>query len=147
MSNEQNNSTELDSLLDMTLDDLSDLPEFKVYPVGTHRVSMSMATKKINEHPAMEVKFKYISMEELADPAVEAPAAGTESSVAFFLDNEIGQGQLKAFAKPLAEHFGTGNMRELVAQTQDAEVIITTKIRQNKEKTQSYLNVVSVSVA
>lgn len=136
----------LDSLLDITLDDLKDLPEFAVYPAGAHRVTSVLEAKKIGEHPAVEVKFTLIETVELADPTQTMPVAGTESSVAFMMDNEFGQGNFKKFIAPLAAHFGTTNVRTIAEQLAGTELLIVTKQRQNKEKTATYLDVVSVQV-
>ena len=144
----------IDSLLAMSLDDLPDLPEFKVYPAGAHRVTMKFEKKQIGTHPAVEAKFTMIATEELTDPAKDQPVdAGTESSVAYMLDNEFGLGNLKDLLKPLAEHFGIvtnekGATLAVIAATNEAnlEVVIVTKTRQNKEKTQTYLEITQLIV-
>ena len=137
----------IDSLLAMSLDDLPDLPEFKVYPAGAHRVTMKFEKKQIGTHPAVEAKFTMIATEELTDPAKDQPVdAGTESSVAYMLDNEFGLGNFKELMKPLAAHFGLSSIPEIMEAAANLEVVIVTKTRQNKEKTQTYLDVTSLIV-
>ena len=136
----------LDSLLDTQLDDLKDLPEFKVFPPGAHRCTINSSTKEINSHPAVEAKLTLISHEELSDATAEACEAGTECSVAYMLDNEFGQGNLKKTVAPLAAHFGTTSLRDTFEAAKGAEVLAVTKTRQNKEKTQTYLDIVSLQV-
>ena len=139
----------IDSLLAMSLDDLPDMPEFKVYPAGAHRVTMKFEKKQIGTHPAVEAKFTMIATEELTDPAKDQPVdAGTESSVAYMLDNEFGLGNLKEILKPLAAHFGIAGVVPLIEATNEAnlEVVIVTKTRQNKEKTQTYLEITQLIV-
>ena len=136
----------LDALLDMSLDDLADLPEFKVFPAGAHKCTMELTSKEINGTPAIELKLKLIETIELADPSEQAMAEGTESSVAFMLNNELGQGKFKAIAKILAGHFGCSTVAEVIEQSKGAEVLAVTKTRQNKEKTQTYLDVVTLQV-
>lgn len=136
----------IDSLLDGTLDDLADAPEFKPFPAGTHKVSITIQQKKIGTHPAFEVGMKAIETIELADTSQEPLAAGATTSVAYMMDNEIGQGNFKKILKNLAEHFGAKSNRDLIADAQNSEVLVVTKVRQNKEKTQSYTDIVELQV-
>lgn len=136
----------LNALLDMSLDDMQDLPEFKVLNNGAHRVTIEFETKEINKHPAVELKVKLLETLELADPSQEPDAVGTESSVAFMMDNEFGQGGLKEILKPLAAHFGTTKFGEIKEQAKGMEVVIVTKQRQNKDKTQTYLSITKLAV-
>lgn len=136
----------IDSLLDASLDDLADLPEFKVFPAGAHQCIISFEKKQIGTHPAVEAKLRMIATVELADPAEVAPEAGTESSVAYMLDNEFGQGNFKKLMKPLQEHFGLSKVSEILEAAAGLEVLVVTKVRQNKEKTQTYLDIVSLQV-
>ena len=137
----------IDSLLAMSLDDLPDLPEFKVYPAGAHRVTMKFEKKQIGTHPAVEAKFTMIATEELTDPAKDQPVdAGTESSVAYMLDNEFGLGNFKELMKPLAAHFDLSSVPEIMEAAANLEVVIVTKTRQNKEKTQTYLEITQLIV-
>jgi hypothetical protein len=145
-ANANSNSADLDSLLDMDLDDLADLPEFKVFPAGAHRCIMKLEKKMIGTHPAWELGLKLQETLELTDAAEVAPEAGTESSVAYMMDNEFGQGKFKELVKPLAAHYGVTKVAEVVEQSNGAEVVVVTKVRQNKEKTQSYLDIVSIEV-
>lgn len=138
--------SDLSSLLDMKLDDLADMPEFKVFPPGAHRVTISWEQKKIGEHPAIELKMKLVETVELGNPTDTPCDAGTECSVAFMLDNEFGQGKFKEIAKTLAAHFGTSSVGKTLEASASAEVLVITKTRQNKEKTQTYLDVVKLEV-
>ena len=136
----------LDSILDSTLDDLADLPEFAVFPPGAHQVTISFEQKEVNKHPSIELKLKLKETLEMADPSVPPPVAGTESSVLFMMDNEFGQGKFKEIIKPIAAHLGTSSIRQAIDGAAGMEVVVVTKVRQNKEKTQSYLDIVSLTV-
>jgi len=85
-------TAEVDNLLDVTLDDLEDLPAFVVFPPGAHLCLATLEQKKIGEKPAVELKLKLVEHIELADGAEEPCAAGDESSSLFFLDNVFGRG-------------------------------------------------------
>lgn len=141
-----NTTTNIDNLLDISLDDIADLPEFKVYPAGAHRCTIAFEKKMIGTHPAVELKLTLLETVELTDPSEVAPEAGTESSVAYMLDNEFGQGNMKKVMVPLAQHFGISNVSQLMEAAKGTECLVVTKQRQNKEKTQTYLDITSLQV-
>lgn len=136
----------LDSLLDGTLDDLADVPEFKPFPAGTHKVTLKLEQKKIGTHPAFEVTMIAEETIELANSSDEPLAKGATANVAYMLDNEFGQGDFKKLLKAAAERFGQKSNRELIEDLQGAECLVVTKTRQNKDKTQTYTAIVELSV-
>lgn len=143
-----NSSTSLDSLLDATLDDLADLPEFTVLPAGVHKCTIDFETKEVNKHPSIELKIKLVETLELADPAsTDAPLVpGTESSVLFMMDNGFGQGKFKEVIKPLLAHFGSTKVRDAVEQAKGMEVVLVTKQRINRDTKIVYMDIVSLHV-
>lgn len=142
----------IDALLDGTLDDLADLPEFKPFPAGTHKCTLKLEVKKIKNDTAVEVGLTAIETVELADSSQTPLAAGDSTNVLYFLTHsnpkvaEIGQGQFKELMKSLAEHFGAKSNRELMADGNGAEVLVVTKQRANKEKTKMYTEIVATQV-
>jgi hypothetical protein len=135
----------LNNLLDANLDDLADLPEFGTYPAGTHKVVIKFEEKTVNDHPCIELQMKAIETEELANPGVDQPlAVGAEGSVLFMLDNEFGQGKLKQVIKPLASVLGVSSLRAVIEGANGMEVSVVTRVRQNKDKTQSYTDISKV---
>ena len=147
MSNEVN----LDTLLDGTLDDLADLPEFRNFPPGMHRCTFAWEQKTIKNHPCIEVKLTAKETIELAKPADEEnkPLVGGEvAGVLYMLDNEVGQGSFKEnILKPLAAHFGAKATRELLNDANGGEVLVVTDLRANKEKTKTYMSIAKLEVA
>jgi len=143
---------DIDAMLDGTLDDLADLPEFKPFPVGTHAVVLTIVDKtaakdRVNNHPGFEVKMKAVETLELANSDDTPLVAGAETSVLYLLDNPIGQGSFKKLLASAAEHFGAKSNRELIADLNGATVAVVTRQRQNKEKTQTYTDIVEMKVA
>jgi len=137
----------LDSLLEGSIDDLADLPEFAVFPNGVHRVRIKWESKEVNKHPALELKMTAIETVELANAGEDKPlVAGTESSVLYMLDNEFGQGKMKEIMKTLSASTGTKSIKETMEASNGMEVQVVTKVRQNKDKTQSYTDVTKVIV-
>jgi len=136
----------VDSLLDGNLDDLADLPEFKAFPNGAHRVTIKFEQKKIKDHPCIEMGMKLISTEEMSDPAETPLQPGAETSVLYMLDNEIGQGKFKDVIKQLQVSTGPMTNRETLAAAQGMEVLVTTKVRYSEDKTRSFTDVVKLLV-
>lgn len=135
----------LNNLLDANLDDLADLPEFGTYPPGTHKVTIKFEEKEVNNHPCVELQMVAIETEELANPGVDQPLTpGAQGSVLYMLDNEFGQGNLKKTIKPLAAMLGVSSLRAVIEGANGMEVSVVTKVRQNKDKTQSYTDVAKV---
>jgi len=141
-----NQTFTLDNLLDATLDDIADLPEFRPFPAGTHKVTLALSQKSLNNKPAYEVKMTLIETIELADQSETPLTQGATDSVAYFLDNQWGLGAFKKLLKPAGEHFGTGSIRDIIENLQGAEVIVITRQRPNKEKTKSYTDIVELIV-
>ena len=108
----------IDSILDGTLDDLADLPEFKPFPVGTHKAVLTMEQKVVNKHPAIEVKLKALETIELPSGSEAEPVSpGQEGTVLYMLDNELGQGKFKKLLKQLAETYGTDKTNRQIMET------------------------------
>jgi hypothetical protein len=148
MSTAQNQTpVDIDSLLDGTLDDLADVPEFKPFPAGAHRVIVTLTQKVINNHPSIEVAMKATETLELAKPEEDKPLVpGAQASVAYMLDNELGQGNFKRILIAAKEKFGPKTNRELMEDMQNAECLVVTSIRQNKDKTAQYTEIKEIQV-
>ena len=139
--------SEIDSLLDATLDDLDDLPEFKNFNPGVHRVLASFSIKGINNKDVVELAMKGLETLELANPTDEPIKEGDSSSVIFMLDNEFGVGNFKKIATPIAAALGTTTNRETIEQCKDVECLIVTSLRQDKnDKDRFHLNVKELNV-
>lgn len=133
----------LDSILDATLDDLADVPEFKPFAAGTHMASLTLTEKAIQNKPAIEWKLTHIETLELVNPEDTPPKAGDTCSGAFiFVNNdgtvnEIAQGQFKEILKPLAAHFGTATNRATLEAAQGVQVAVTMSQRAGKKGSSS----------
>ncbi len=137
----------LDDILDQNLDDLADMPEFVVPPAGAYNASiLSVEEKEINDHPAVEVKFRFLETLELANESDTPVANGTEASTSFMMDNEFGVGAFKELLKPIQTATGLAKTREIVAAMPGMQVMVVTKVRFNKDKTQKYLAIDSLEV-
>ena len=134
---------DFDSLLDKSIDDIADLPEFKVPDTGVYKLSVGVETKPINDKPAVVCKFTIRELVELADSSIpEANRAkpGDKFDNAFILkdnsgsDSEVAWGRLKEFVKPFEAHFGTNNLREIIGKLSSETVDITATVVKKERK-------------
>lgn len=148
-------STELDpmdALLDGTLDDLADIPEFRQYPVGAHKVKMSWIlnhtipnafNKKGDESSGLK---KFVQLKCVAIETVEMPAGSTDAPLEpgapfqqnFDLTNEWAQGAFKVIMTSLSQHYGAKSNRDLIKDSEGAEVVITIKHRKDKNDKEKF---------
>lgn len=150
----------MDSLLDGTLDDLADIPEFRNYPIGVHRVKINWnlaktipGVFKIKEQESsglktfIEMAMTAIETMELPAGSTEAPLeAGAKAQISFDLTNEYAQGKFKEILKALASHYGAKSNRELLVDSDGAEVAVVIKHRASKDKTKTYVDVDTLTV-
>lgn len=149
----------IDDLLDSTLDDLTDLPSFKPFSAGAHRCKLTLEKKEIADHPAVEATLTMVETVEYVeptdadfDPEEEGATdrrnkAGDSCNAAFFLDNEIGEGKFKALAVVLGAALGLNHNGQIVEQTTDIDVIVVTGVRQDKtDKDKFYLDIKELNV-
>ena len=141
-------SNEIDDLLDATLDDLEDLPEFKAYPAGAHRCLCSLELKEINDNQAVELSMKAIETVELGNSSDAPLGEGDVGNVLFMLNNEFGRGSLKKVLASFAENAGSVNNREIIEATKEVEcVVICAKPRKGKnDPDKFYTSVKDVAV-
>ena len=134
-----------DSLLDSSIDDLADIPEFKTFPNGIHKVTVNFKEKEVNKHPCVEFNMSAVETVELSNPADSEPLnEGDEGSVLYMLDNEIGQGKLKKILSVFAQQFGTSSLRETMEAANGCEVLVVSKQRVDKKNGNVYNDVARV---
>jgi len=137
----------IDSLLDGTLDDLADVPEFKNFPNGAHRATVTFERKEVNKHPSVEVKLTAMETVELTNPTDDTPLEkGATASVLYMLDNDLGQGKFKEIMKAFAAVHGNKKLTELMEESQNSEVLVVTSQRPNKEKTKMYMDIDTIQL-
>ena len=154
--------SDLNDLLDATLDDLEDLPSFQPFPVGAHKVLASFDTKEINGKQAVSLDFKLVEVLELADASIteeienaagdlipnpKFPKAGDSAGTMFMLDNEYGRGNLKKCATPFGEALELSTIREIIEGVKEVECIVLTGLRKDKnDPDKFYLDVKEIQV-
>lgn len=150
-------TVDFDSLLDKSIDDLKDLPSFEVPDTGVYKLRVSLEPKAINDKPSIVAHYVVREIVELADssiPQEQRAKPEDKFDTPFFLqtnegaDSETGWGFLKEFLKPFEVHFGTKNVKELVANLANP-VDITAKVvkkqrKDDKEKFQANVSDITI---
>jgi len=138
--------------VDASLDDIDDLPSFKVFPSGAFvcEVSATEASKIINEHPSSEISLKLIEVSELSEALREGenePVPGDIQSIAFMRDNAVGAGKLKEFLLPFSKALNKkGPIGELLSDIKGMKILLIQTRNHNKEKDRDFPVIKSVII-
>lgn len=139
------------SILDGTLDELNDLPGFKVPPTGAYVVSIvSNLIKKVGNHEnTVEAKFKIIDIMEVSEqnvPEAEAPLPEDEFNVLFMTDNDTGEGFLKEYLKVLGPVVGSTKTREILEMSKGMKLMVVVSRKYNKETERHNVNLKKIEI-
>lgn len=144
-----------DDILDESLDDILDLPELRAFANGAHKAIITWHPKdhsdEAKKKPVYGLKLKLVETLELADPNPDPEdviAPGTETYTSYDMNHEVyGAPSFKALVAPLAEHFQTRSVKEILEKSNGMEVVVTTKQRfgkDDKKKEQPYTQVIKL---
>ena len=137
--------------LNMSLDDIEDLPGFSVFPSGAYRVTLEegLVQKKIGEHPAIEMAMKLeevLEITEVVKDESEMPKVGDVCSTAYMLDNKTGAGALKETLLPIGEKLGLKAVGDILNNSKGLQLMVIIKRTYDEKKDRHYANVKKVSV-
>lgn len=124
----------MSDLLDLALDDLEDLPEYKNFPAGAYRVSLELSTKEIAGTSYINAKLTMIETLELESVDAVPPKEGDVCDILYNLSNEYGRADLKKLLKSLVDS------GQQVSSIRDAvelgvlECLVVTSVRTGKKK-------------
>jgi hypothetical protein len=140
------NTFDIDSLLDGTLDDLADLPEFRPFPAGTYRFNFWLEQDKKDKNIYYS-RIKNLETIELTDTSEVPMEVGAEAGVRYDLSNEFAQGAFKKILAVLAGHFGAKPNRQLIEDAKSPlEVLGVIKQTTNKKNGKVYNDIVEMQV-
>lgn len=128
----------LDSLLDGTLDDLADLPEFKPFPAGAHKCLIDFIAGKDAKKPSFQVKLTAVETLEV-DDGVDPLVKGAQTSIFIsFLKkdgerNEFAEGVFKKIMSDLKEATGGTSNREIIESSKKMEYAVVVKVKKGKD--------------
>lgn len=139
-----NTSTQLDaqafnleSLLEGTLDDLAQVPEFVTFPAGSHKVTITWIMPSNDRPTTIGLKMSAIETLELNDSSATPLVPGSMTTISFKMDNEYGQSNYRKVITSLSSHYGAGTNREIMEKSAGAECLVITSLRKGK-KTEQY---------
>ena len=131
---------DMDALLDGTLEDLADAPEWKEFPPGAHLVEITEIEQFKVDDTKKGIKFKFKGKSTLeADDPEKVISEGQVTSISFFLvhpnENTVkqGQGQFKEIMAVAAAQYGADTNRNLMDKLVGSEVILVTDLRAEKK--------------
>lgn len=137
----------LDQLLEGSIDDLADIPEFKPYPVGVHIVKPKLewkAPKSKDKSGGFMLMMEAIETRELLTPDVDKPLEKSAKAGEYYnLGNEYGQGGLKLWLRAAAAKWGGLKNGELIKKINEgSQAVVMTIQRADKENKQIVRTVV-----
>jgi hypothetical protein len=129
--------------LDMSLDDIDDLPSFNPWAKGGYVLTYDYAVKTVAGHEnTIEIKLTCLSVEEVGEEDTidyATPKPGDTTNILFMTDNEVGRGMLKNFLQPIREKFGTsGKTRETLDAGKGAQMLALVDRREDKNSGKHY---------
>lgn len=136
----------IDDLLNGTLDNLADLPEFRPFPAGTYKVNLTFDFDKTKAH-VLYARLTMLELIEQADPQEQPLEPGAKDSVRYDLTNEYAQGNVKKLLAVVAGHFGAASLKDLIAQVKDLECFVVTKqIKSKKDAGKVYTDIAQMEI-
>lgn len=125
----------IEDLMDVSIDDLKDLPGFEVPPKGHYKLQVSLEQKVVNDHNSVEAKLTVLETLELGNTNETPVENGTKFGQLFMMDNEWGQGGFKGFALPIAAGLGMvkPTIRQVIEKIQNVTIHATIQHRYHKE--------------
>ncbi len=147
MTDLNNASVSTLDLLDASLDDMADLPEWKIFPAGVYRVKpeVKQESKKQKGESVTVITVTATLLEggikEKNDPASADPAVGSQTNVRFTWENEYGQGGLKNLLKPISAATGVKKVGDLLQLLGTADsVLLVMGVRKSSKDGKDYEN-------
>lgn len=141
MNAKTNAQADLD-LLDMSLDDIEDLPGFHVPYNGEYNLKMKLVVKVVSSKTAVEALYEVVDCIKKNNDADPDTTPGTKFSSLYFLQGDedkvkIALGRLKELLAQPAEMLGEGNVKILVRDHFNTERMVSATVTRRADKEDS----------
>lgn len=141
----------LDALLEGSLDDLAQVPEFCQFPSGSHKVLITWEMPTKDRPTSIGLRLTLVETLELNDSSSTPLIPGSMTTLSFKMDNEFGQSNYRKVITALSAHYGAGTNREIMEKSAGAECLVITSLRKGKKTEQnpdpqSFTNLVEIAV-
>lgn len=134
-----NYELENDIDVNMSLDDIEDLPGYVTFPTGAFLVSLDkgIEEKTINDRNYFSVEATLKHIIELDDKALAEgevpPKTGDVQSFLFGRKHLVAMASFKTFCAPIAKKFGLSTIREVIEISKGLDLLII-GVRKSKSK-------------
>lgn len=149
------------NLLDSSIDELADLEKFTPIPAGSHKLRLNWSFPDDDTRVVVQLTMTVVETLEMANSSEQAPEPGKAVNMWFYLQNKdgtpiiseksgkpmtFGQGQLKEILAVLAPVFGGATNREIISNSEGAEVVATLGVRSDKNDPDKKNNTIKAMV-
>lgn len=149
------------NLLDSSIDELADLEKFTPIPGGTHKLTLNWSYPEHDTQVIVQLKLTVVETIEMANSSEQVPEPGKTGNIRFPIcmkdgspiiaesgkENKFGQGQLKEIVAVLQPVYGGATTREVLENSEGAEVIATLKVRASKNDPDQKFNEIKAMIA
>ena len=140
MINEQDVSAvaNLESMYEKSLDDIPELPGFKLPAPGVYKLKIvGQGLKDINESRAQEIQYEVREVLESQEHAVgELCIPGDKFSQLYFMSTQkaiaFNMSRIAVLLQPISSAFGVKSFKDTLEKAVGCEVVAIVKLRQNK---------------
>lgn len=151
MADDKNTIAPID--LDMSLDDIEDLPSFTSFPTGAYHVTLEKGFEEadIGEHKAITMPMTLVEVVELLPTNLNIegenpPKVGDIATIVFMLDNKVGIGKLKETMAPFREVTGASTVRGVCAGSKGMQALVVVQRTYDKVKDRHYNNIKKIGL-
>lgn len=149
MSNVENTSdlSDIDALLDASMEDLEDLPPVGAPPSGHYNLTVTMAVEEIGDEKKKVVTASFVvdAINELKDQSEATEVAPGQQFKTFYhtvkkdgTPNKFGIGSLKALCAPFADRLGVTKIGEIVNGVNQMAITATIRRRVSRKNEDQY---------
>lgn len=123
----------MNTMPDLDLDDIEDLPGFDTPPSGEYICSLTLTRKELKGKDYVSFDFKLIEVKQIGTQEIENPAVVGQKFGVLFGYTEQGLGFMKPYLKQFKTALGTsGNISEIIEATKDLNVDVVFKYKASK---------------
>lgn len=149
------------NLLDSSIDELADLEKFTPIPAGSHKLTLNWSYPEHETQVIVQLKVTVVETIEMANSSEPIPEPGKTGNIRFPICNKdgsvimtekgkpntFGQGQLKELVAILQPVYGGATLREVLENSEGAEVIATLKVRASNKDPDQKFNEIKAMIA
>lgn len=123
----------MNTMPDLDLDDIEDLPGFDTPPSGEFICALSLNQKTLKDKEYVSFDFKLIEVKQLGSQELDNPCVAGQKFGVLYGYTEQGLGFMKPYLKQFKTALNTsGKISEIIEATKDLNVNVTFKYKESK---------------